>query len=130
MRLVFVIALLLTSSNLIAQDSGAQQYAAQMESSGVFRHDANYSGYEVIYYSSGIATRDGAMASWLRSAPHRALVLAGKITDIACVGRYCVGRGGFVSRTVTKSILENPNTCQGGSCQSRTVTRSRFRLFR
>lgn len=130
MKPLFFLALFLTAATAYGQDTGAASYAAEMQRMGRLVHDGSYRGYEVIYYSSGGATRDGAMASWLRSAPHRALVLAGRITDIACVGNYCCGRGGAAGVVRTKSIIEQPSDCANGQCQSRTVTRSRFRFFR
>ena len=132
MKPVFCLALVLTAATAYGQDTGAASYAGEMNRMGRLVHDSGYRGYEVIYYSSGTATRDGAIASWMRSAGHRALLVAGRITDIACVGNYCCGRGGAAGVVRTKSIVEGPvqSDCSNGQCQTRTVTRSRFRFFR
>ncbi|MFN5947249.1 MAG: hypothetical protein ACK43N_02005 [Pirellulaceae bacterium] len=75
--------------------TGAYEYAQQMNRSGAFRHDPGFRGAEVIYRSSGMATPEAARAAWLQSrAGHRELLLSGAITDIQCVGNVCVGRGG------------------------------------
>jgi uncharacterized protein YkwD len=75
--------------------TGAYEYAQQMNRSGAFRHDPGFRGAEVIYQSSGMATPEAARAAWLQSrAGHRELLLSGAITDIQCVGNVCVGRGG------------------------------------
>jgi hypothetical protein len=132
MRGLFFLAAILVSATVYGQDTGAADYAAQMNRTGRLVHDGSYRGYEVIYYSSGGATREGAIASWMRSAGHRALLVAGRITDIACVGQYCCGRGGVAGVVRTKSIVESAPVadCSGGQCSQRTVTRSRFRFFR
>lgn len=87
---MFLLLLVLPAA---AQAQSAAQYAAQMDRTGVFRHDRSWNGTEVIYQSSGAANEADAKAWWMNSPPHRRLLLSGAITDIACVGRFCVGRG-------------------------------------
>jgi hypothetical protein len=91
MRLFSVLIVFFLCAPCSAQS--AAQYAAQMDRTGVFGHDRNWNGPEVIYQSSGAANEADAMAWWMRSPPHRRLLQSGAITDIACVGRFCVGRG-------------------------------------
>ncbi len=76
---------------LPAAQLGARQYAAKLNRSGQFHHAARHSGSEVIYRSSGRATRWAALRAWRRSPAHRALLP--RIRSIHCVGRICVGRG-------------------------------------
>jgi len=82
---------------------GTQEFAQRMSARGGLYHDPMFRGAEVVYRSSGIATQEAAMASWMRSPPHRALVTSGKITEVSCSGGVCVGRGPGVSmqRTTT-----------------------------
>lgn len=77
--------------------TGAFEYAQQMNNSGFFRHDRGFNGAEVIYRSSGTATEADAMRWWMNSPPHRRLVQSGQITDVQCVGGVCVGRSGGTS---------------------------------
>jgi hypothetical protein len=99
MRLVLFVLAGLLCQECFAQS--ASSYAVQLNSSRVFRHDSRWRGAEVIYRSSGIATEADARRWWLNSPAHRRLLLSGAITDIACVGNVCVGRGsGSVSKTV------------------------------
>jgi hypothetical protein len=72
---------------------GSFEYARTMQRTRVFAHDRSFRGAEVIFRSSGTATRSQAMSSWLRSRPHAALIRAGRIKEIACSGNFCVGRG-------------------------------------
>jgi hypothetical protein len=74
-------------------DFGSRSYADQMNRTRAFRHDRAYRGAEVIHYSSRKPTEASARAAWMRSRPHAALLRAGRITEISCVGNYCVGRG-------------------------------------
>lgn len=80
------------SPPVAAAGLGSAEYAQRLNR-GRFRHDPTWRGYEVIFWSSGTATEPQARAAWLRSPPHRRLLLGGKITEIACVGNACVGRG-------------------------------------
>ena len=95
----FVLALcfLLGTVATSAFAQSAYDYASRMDRGGFFRHDRSWGGAEVIYRSSGIATRADAMRWWMNSPPHRRLVQSGQITDIACVGNVCVGRSGGTS---------------------------------
>lgn len=110
--LVSLVALAGMSQMAICQDTGAGSFAATMNASGRMYHDRSFNGPEVVYRSSGPATRDVALAAWMRSPGHRALVSTGQITDVQCVGNVCVGRG---TGTVTKS-----------STVTRTATRRRW----
>ena len=110
--LVSFIALAGMCASAFAQDTGAGSFAATMNASGRMYHDRSFNGPEVVYRSSGPATQDGAMAAWMRSPGHRALVSTGQITDVQCIGNVCVGRG---AGTVTKS-----------STVTRTATRRRW----
>jgi hypothetical protein len=67
-------------------------FAATLNASGGLFHDNSYNGAEVVYRSSGVATEEAARRSWMRSPGHRRLLLAGKISNIVCVGNVCVGR--------------------------------------
>lgn len=71
-------------------DLGTAAYAASMQRSRVFRHDPAYRGVEVIFWSSGTATPEQAMAVWRRSPGHAALLP--RVRVVRCVGNYCVGR--------------------------------------
>lgn len=98
MRFAFALLFVLVASPALAQcpggacqaDRGAMAYAASMQRSRVFRHDPAYRGVEVIFWSSGQATREQAMAVWRRSPGHAALLP--RVRFIACNGNYCVGR--------------------------------------
>jgi hypothetical protein len=90
LALCFVMGLM--SASVFAQS--AQDYATRMNNGRFFRHDRSWGGAEVIYQSSGTATRQDAMRWWMNSPPHRRLIQSGQITDIACVGNVCVGRSG------------------------------------
>lgn len=101
--ILFVLLSLFIANESYAQSS-AYDYAKRMNSTRVFRHDFSWRGAEVIYYSSGVATEADARRWWMNSPPHRRLLLSGAITDIQCVGNYCVGRGhGSTSTTVTRT---------------------------
>jgi hypothetical protein len=94
MRTIILIILLAASVPSQAADQfGTTAYAKVLNQSRVFRHDPNYRGAEVIFKSSGRATQADAMRAWMQSKGHRALIRAGRITEIRCVGRVCVGRG-------------------------------------
>ena len=67
-------------------------FAATLNASGGLFHDNSYNGAEVVYRSSGVATEEAARRSWMRSPGHRRLLLAGKISNVVCVGNVCVGR--------------------------------------
>lgn len=86
-------------------DTGAASFAATLSQSRGLFHDRSYSGAEVVFKSSGVATPEAAHAAWQNSPPHRALVNAGAITDVQCVGNSCVGRGAGVSTTVARSSV-------------------------
>lgn len=88
---------------LVKADTGAEAFAGTMNASGRLYHDRSFRGPEVVFRSSGLASRSMAMAAWLKSrAGHRELIQSGAITEIACVGNVCVGRGASTSvRTVT-----------------------------
>jgi hypothetical protein len=111
--------------------SGAFEYAQQMNNGGFFRHDRNWGGAEVIYRSSGVATQDAAMRWWMNSPPHRRLVQSGQITDIQCVGGVCVGRsGGSSSYSQSTYSSESYNaTTSSGNIRSRVLGNVR-RIFR
>ena len=94
-----VIALLLCISSGLAgdcpnracaNDRGTAAYAASMQRSRVFQHDRAYRGVEVIFWSSGPATPEQAMAVWRNSPGHAALLP--RVRVVRCVGNYCVGR--------------------------------------
>jgi hypothetical protein len=70
--------------------SNIQHFANQLHRSGRLYHDPGYSGYEVVYRSSGIATREAAIAAWQRSPAHSRILP--RITSIHCSGNVCVGR--------------------------------------
>jgi uncharacterized protein YkwD len=76
----------------VSYNSGATQYAAVLNNRRGLRHDRSYNGAEVVYRSSGPATQEMAVASWMNSPGHRNLLQSGAITSIACVGNVCVGR--------------------------------------
>jgi len=84
---------------------GAGEFAARLAASGRLHHDGAFHGPEVVYMSSGVATQEAAVSSWMLSrAGHRELLVSGAITEIACVGNACVGRGApTVSRSVTRT---------------------------
>ena len=67
-------------------------FATTLNASGGLFHDNSYNGAEVVYRSSGVATEEAARRSWMRSPGHRRLLLAGKISNVVCVGNVCVGR--------------------------------------
>lgn len=116
--------------------TGAYEYAQQMNRSGAFRHDPGFRGAEVIYRSSGTATPEAARAAWLQSrAGHRELLLSGSITDIQCVGNVCVGRGGGsvvpASYTTGGNFEGSPMVTSSGSTTNNGRTYStRRRWFR
>jgi hypothetical protein len=67
-------------------------FASVLNASGSLFHDPSYSGAEVVYRSSGIATPSDAIRTWRRSGPHRRLIRSGAITEVICNGSVCVGR--------------------------------------
>jgi len=75
----------------VVQDS-TYGFAATLNASGGLFHDNSYNGAEVVYRSSGVATEEAARRSWMRSPGHRRLLLAGRISEVVCVGNVCVGR--------------------------------------
>lgn len=77
----------------VGQFSGAASFAARLNDRGALFHDRAFNGPEVVYRSSEPATEADALAAWNQSPGHRRLVQSGKITEIACVGNVCVGRG-------------------------------------
>lgn len=106
MRLVLCFVLGVLCQDCFAQS--AFDYAQRMNSSGYFRHDAGFNGAEVIYRSSGVATEADARRWWMNSPRHRALLLSGAITDIACVGNVCVGRGvGFTGTNRQRGLFRS-----------------------
>lgn len=107
---------LLVSAALVESASaqtGARAYAARMNASGFFRHDRSFSGAEVIYRSSGVATEADARRWWLSSPAHRRLILSGAISDVACVGSVCVGRGGGSSSYSSTTVRSTSWTGSG-----------------
>jgi hypothetical protein len=88
---------------------GSAAYARFLNS-GRFRHDPRWNGYEVIYRSSGTATEAQARDAWMRSPGHRALLVGGRITEIACVGKACVGRGLAAGSRAVGAVAESANT--------------------
>ena len=99
---VLCLAALAGSANA---DTGAEAFARRMNASGRLFHDRSFRGPEVVFRSSGPATKAVAVAAWLRSrAAHRELIQSGAITEIACVGNVCVGRGSVTTvRTTTRN---------------------------
>lgn len=77
----------------VPSSTGAAQFAADLNDRGALFHDRQFRGAEVLYQSSGPATPTAAHAAWQNSPGHRRLVNSGQITDVACVGNVCVGRG-------------------------------------
>lgn len=75
----------------VVQDS-TYGFAATLNASGGLFHDNSYNGAEVVYRSSGVATEEAARRSWMRSPGHRRLLLAGRVSEVVCVGNVCVGR--------------------------------------
>lgn len=73
-----------------AADRGAGTYVVVMARTRVFRHDPTYRGAEVIFWSSGQATPEAAIATWRASPAHAALLP--RIRVIRCAGNFCVGR--------------------------------------
>lgn len=69
-----------------------QRLFARALNVGPLRHAAGYRGAEVVYRSSGRATEAAAMQAWSQSPGHAALINAGKIKNVVCNGRVCVGR--------------------------------------
>lgn len=70
--------------------TGVREFAERLNV-GRFAHDPTYVGAEVIYQSSGPATEAAAIAAWQESPAHNDLLP--EITEVACVGNVCVGRG-------------------------------------
>ena len=89
----FLTGLILAFVCSVCSAQSAHDYAAEMNRTRNFGHDPNWRGAEVIYQSSGMATEESARRWWMNSPRHRALLVCGSITEIACVGNYCVGRG-------------------------------------
>ncbi len=86
--------------------TGAASYAATLNETGALFHDPTFVGPEVLYQSSGPASEAAALAEWAKSPGHRRLVRSGQITEIACVGNVCVGRGSGYS-TASNQPLRN-----------------------
>jgi hypothetical protein len=105
----FVLALcfLLGSISASAFAQSAYDYASRMNNGRFFRHDRSWGGAEVIYQSSGTATRADAMRWWMNSPPHRRLIQSGQITDIACVGNVCVGRSGGGGQAYNQNVANS-----------------------
>ena len=80
------------SANYSSYSDTTYGFAATLNASGGLFHDNSYNGAEVVYRSSGVATEEAARRSWMRSPGHRRLLLAGKISNVVCVGNVCVGR--------------------------------------
>ena len=80
------------SANYSSYSDTTFGFAATLNASGGLFHDNSYNGAEVVYRSSGVATEEAARRSWMRSPGHRRLLLAGKISNVVCVGNVCVGR--------------------------------------
>ena len=70
--------------------TGVREFAERLNV-GRFQHDPLYVGAEVIYQSSEPATEAEAIEAWKESPAHNALLP--EITEVACVGNVCVGRG-------------------------------------
>ena len=88
----FVCLLVLASAGTVSAQSSARDFAARLNGSRFFGHDRSWSGAEVIYRSSSVATEADARRWWMSSPAHRRLLLSGAISDVACVGSVCVGR--------------------------------------
>lgn len=80
------------SANYSSYSDTTYGFATTLNASGGLFHDNSYNGAEVVYRSSGVATEEDARRSWMRSPGHRRLLLAGKISNVVCVGNVCVGR--------------------------------------
>ena len=102
-RLFVGMAVLMGAPGLARSQTGAYEFAVRMNSSGGLYHDPGFSGPEVVYRSSGMATPAAAHSAWQRSRGHARLVNAGLITDVQCVGNVCVGRGAGTQSTVARS---------------------------
>lgn len=127
---LFVLLCLVFASESLAQcQNGAcstsQSYAAQMNARGFFRHDRNWGGAEVIYKTTGNATEADARNWWMKSPPHRRLLLSGAIQDVACVGGVCVGR----SVSAINNNLVQPAK-QGFAAGAKFTNRIKFKLRR
>ncbi len=89
---------------------GSGVLAARLNARGVLQHDTSYSGPEVLFQSSGVATEEQAIAAWQQSPGHAALLP--EITEIDCVGGVCVGRGSPLSdrpmATAVRSFVARP----------------------
>lgn len=66
-------------------------FAGQLNQEGVLRHDSGSRRAEVVYYSSGRATRRGAVQAWRNSPGHNRILNSGRVR-VRCRGNYCVGR--------------------------------------
>jgi uncharacterized protein YkwD len=94
MRFLAICALVMAMGVMIQSSAEARGtargFARQLNSTGSFHH-SNHNG-EVIYRSSGRATRGQAMRTWMNSPGHRSLIQSGQINRVRCVGNVCVGR--------------------------------------
>ncbi len=72
-----------------AQAEGIVQFARRLDRSGGLFHDRTASR-EVVFRSSGRATKAAAIRAWRNSPGHAALLPS--IRRIVCTGNVCVGR--------------------------------------
>jgi hypothetical protein len=91
--IAFAVIAMMAMFNTESQAAGfGQRLFARTLNVGPLRHAAGYRGAEVVYRSSGRATQAAAMQAWSQSPGHAALINAGKIKNVVCNGRVCVGR--------------------------------------
>lgn len=96
---------------LTSGDLGALAFARKLDRSRFLYHDRFFNGPEVVFKSSGVATREMAIATWLKSREgHRELIQSGAITVIQCSGRACVGRGAPLARAASAATATAANT--------------------
>lgn len=88
----FAVFAMMAMFTMEAQAGFGQRLFAKALNVGPLRHAAGYRGAEVVYRSSGRATQAEAMQAWSQSPGHAALINAGKIKNVVCNGRVCVGR--------------------------------------
>lgn len=92
MRIVLILGLMLSCSQLFAERPGA--FAQRLADSGQLFHDGSANRRENVFYTSGGAfPRLQARAAWMRSPGHRAnLPMVGLRVRRGPTGTYVVGR--------------------------------------
>ncbi len=88
-RMIAGVAVFMMMTSLSYAD-GTNRFARRLNRHPVLHHSPFARGPEVVYRSSGRATKQAAIASWQNSPPHAALLP--RVTNIVCRGRVCVGR--------------------------------------